>query len=94
MTEREKKKKAALSAREKMPLCATGSRTEALAGRVTGVYPPRASSLPPALLTGHEPEAMRRYRAMLTMMSDEATAAKLDELQKRRRAGAQPEARR
>ena len=54
--------------------------TEALPGRVTGVSTSARLVSAPALLTGHEPEAMRRYRAMLTMMSDEATAAKLDEL--------------
>ena len=54
---------------------------EALAGRVTRVSTSARLTATPALLVGHEPEAMRRYRAMLTMMSDEATAAKLDELQ-------------
>lgn len=55
--------------------------SEALPGRVTGVKPSTRLTGSPALLTGHEPEAMRRYRAMLTMMSDDATAAKLDALQ-------------
>ena len=55
--------------------------SEALPGRVTGVKTSTRLTGSPALLTGHEPEAMRRYRAMLTMMSDDATAAKLDALQ-------------
>ena len=54
---------------------------EALPGRVTGVKASSRLVGSPALLTGHEPEAMRRYRMMLTMMSDDATAKKLDELQ-------------
>ena len=41
---------------------------------------PSGSAIAHEISVGHEPEAMRRYRAMLTMMSDEATAAKLDEL--------------
>ena len=55
--------------------------TEALPGRVTGVKPSARLVGSPALLTGHEPEAMRRYRMMLTMMSDEETAGKLNDLQ-------------
>ena len=78
-SEREKKKKAALSAEKMSSLC-DWFATEALPGRVTGVSTSARLVSAPALLTGHEPEAMRRYRAMLTMMSDEATAAKLDEL--------------
>jgi TNF receptor-associated protein 1 len=34
----------------------------------------------PALLSGHEPEAMRRYRAMASMASDSATNARLTAL--------------
>jgi HSP90 family molecular chaperone len=75
----EKKKKTALSAEKMSSLC-DWFATEALPGRVTGVSTSARLVSAPALLTGHEPEAMRRYRAMLTMMSDEATAAKLDEL--------------
>lgn len=54
---------------------------EALPGRVTGVKASSRLVGSPALLTGHEPEAMRRYRMMLSMMSDDATAKKLDDLQ-------------
>mgnify|MGYP000091340094 CR=1 FL=1 len=78
-SEGEKKKKTALSAEKMSSLC-DWFATEALPGRVTGVSTSARLVSAPALLTGHEPEAMRRYRAMLTMMSDEATAAKLDEL--------------
>jgi len=78
-TSSEKKKKTALSAEKMSSLC-DWFATEALPGRVTGVSTSARLVSAPALLTGHEPEAMRRYRAMLTMMSDEATAAKLDEL--------------
>ena len=53
---------------------------EALAGRVKGVSTSARLTSTPALLVGHEPEAMRRYRAMLTMMADERTAKKLDDL--------------
>ena len=72
-------KKTALSAEKMSSLC-DWFATEALPGRVTGVSASARLVSAPALLTGHEPEAMRRYRAMLTMMSDDATAAKLDEL--------------
>lgn len=54
---------------------------EALPGRVTAVKSSTRLVGSPALIVGHEPEAMRRYRMMLTMMSDDATAKKLDELQ-------------
>ena len=65
---------------ERMSALCDWFATEALPGRVTGVSTSARLTSTPALLVGHEPEAMRRYRAMLTMMSDEATAAKLDEL--------------
>ena len=70
---------AALSPARMSSLC-DWFATEALPGRVTSVSVSARLTSTPALLVGHEPEAMRRYRAMLTMMSDEATAAKLDEL--------------
>uniref|UniRef100_A0A7S0S9I5 Histidine kinase/HSP90-like ATPase domain-containing protein n=1 Tax=Mantoniella antarctica TaxID=81844 RepID=A0A7S0S9I5_9CHLO len=54
---------------------------KALPGRVTGVKSSSRLRSSPALLVGHEPEAMRRYRLMLTMMQDDATATKLDDLQ-------------
>ena len=57
---------------------------EALPGRVTGVKSSTRLTGSPALLTGHEPEAMRRYRMMLSMMSDDAAdaaAQRLDDLQ-------------
>ena len=54
--------------------------TDALTGKVTGVTTSSKLTATPALLTGHEPEAMRRYRAMLTMMADDSTSAKLNEL--------------
>ena len=76
-----------LSAAEMSDLC-DWFATEALPGKVTGVSSSTRLTRTPALLTGHEPEAMRRYRAMMTMMAsdgDEATngglGATLSELQ-------------
>jgi HSP90 family molecular chaperone len=79
-TDAEKKNSTTLSPARMASLCDWFAH-EALAGRVTRVSTSTRLTATPALLVGHEPEAMRRYRAMLTMMSDEATAAKLDELQ-------------
>ncbi len=70
----------ALSAPVMQTLC-DWFATEALAGKVTGVSTSSKLTATPALLTGHEPEAMRRYRAMLTMMADENTSAEHNELQ-------------
>jgi TNF receptor-associated protein 1 len=70
---------ATLTSEEMSALC-DWFATSALAGKVESVRPSTRLRASPALLTGHEPEAMRRYRAMLTMMADERTAKKLDDL--------------
>ena len=70
---------ATLTSEEMSALC-DWFATSALAGKVESVRPSTRLRASPALLTGHEPEAMRRYRAMLTMMADDRTAKKLDDL--------------